>query len=122
MDETVVNVALREAVPAGVNILNKANPTTASKAVKNPVETENVRQAHVKDGIAVTKLIYWLKIQQGSEIQKAGELRELTVCEPLFTMSRPRQPIFLWWITASFCWTPVDSICRGRRILPEPSG
>lgn len=91
MDETVVNVALREAVPAGVNILNKANPTTASKAVKNPVETENVRQAHVKDGIAVTKLIYWLKIQQGSEIQKAGELRELTVCEKLEELRRQQE-------------------------------
>lgn len=94
IDETTVNVALREAVPVGVNLLNKANPTTIAKAIKNPVETEHVRQAHVKDGIAVTKLIYWLKMQQGSEMQKAGELRELTVCEKLEEL-RSRQEGYL---------------------------
>ena len=91
MDETVVNVALREAVPFGVNILNKANPVTAAKAVKNPVEMDHVRQAHVKDGIAVTKLIYWLKMQQGVKEQRAGELRELTVCEKLEEFRRQQE-------------------------------
>ena len=31
------------------------------KAIKNPVEVENIRQAHIKDGIALTKFMYWLK-------------------------------------------------------------
>lgn len=83
MDETTVNVALREAVPAGVTVINKMNPTTAAKAVKNPVEMEHVRKAHIKDGVAVTKLICWLKKQRGSEAWKAGQIRELTVCEKL---------------------------------------
>ena len=83
MDETTVNTALREAVPAGVTVINKMNPTTAAKAVKNPVEMEHVRQAHIKDGVAVTKLICWLKMQQGGKDWKAGQIRELTVCEKL---------------------------------------
>ena len=31
------------------------------KAVKNATEIENMRKAHLKDGIAVTKFMYWLK-------------------------------------------------------------
>ena len=31
------------------------------KAVKNPVELDNLRQAHIYDGVALTKFIYWLK-------------------------------------------------------------
>ena len=35
------------------------------KAVKNPVEVDNTRLAHVKDGVAVTKFMYWLKTNIG---------------------------------------------------------
>ena len=41
------------------------NPTTVMKAVKNPVEIENMRKAHIKDGAALTKTIYWLKKLSG---------------------------------------------------------
>lgn len=76
LDENTVNVALRAAVPVGVTVINQPNPTTAWKAVKNPVEMEHVREAHRKDGVAVTKLIYWLK-------KRSGTVTELEVCEKL---------------------------------------
>ena len=41
------------------------NPVSQAKAVKNPVEVENERRAHIKDGVAVTKFICWLKNQVG---------------------------------------------------------
>lgn len=37
-----------------------------AKAVKNPVEIENERLAHIKDGVAVTKFMYWLKKNVGT--------------------------------------------------------
>lgn len=43
------------------------NPTERMKAVKNPVEIENTKLAHIKDGVAVTKFIYWLKTHIGKE-------------------------------------------------------
>ncbi len=46
-------------------IISKSNPTTLLKAVKNPVEIENIRKAHLIDGIAVTKFMYWLKNNVG---------------------------------------------------------
>ena len=30
------------------------------KAVKNNIELDNVRNSHLKDGIAFTKFMYWL--------------------------------------------------------------
>ncbi|MBE5890932.1 MAG: aminopeptidase P family protein [Lachnospiraceae bacterium] len=44
-----------------VKVINAVEPTTLMKAVKNETELKNNIQAHIKDGIAVTKFIYWLK-------------------------------------------------------------
>lgn len=35
------------------------------KAVKNKTEVDNTRAAHVKDGVAFTKFMYWLKTNIG---------------------------------------------------------
>ncbi len=40
---------------------SKEDPEILMKAVKNPGELENLRQAHIYDGVALTKFIYWLK-------------------------------------------------------------
>ncbi|MDD3194057.1 MAG: aminopeptidase P family protein [Oscillospiraceae bacterium] len=45
--------------------VEKANPTQLAKAMKNPVELENIRNVHVKDGVAFTKFMYWLKTNVG---------------------------------------------------------
>ena len=42
-------------------ILDKPNPSAVMKAAKNPVEAENMKKVHVKDGVAVTRFLYWLK-------------------------------------------------------------
>lgn len=60
-----VNSRLMAAVPAGVKVLDEENLTFLPKAIKNPVEVENERIAHIKDGVAVTKFIYWLKKNVG---------------------------------------------------------
>ena len=46
-----------------------------AKAVKNPVEMERaMRKAHIKDGVAMTRFIYWLKHNVGAE-----EMDEMSV-------------------------------------------
>ncbi len=42
------------------NIVLKTSPTVIMKAVKTEAEIENERHAHIKDGVAVTKFLYWL--------------------------------------------------------------
>ncbi len=76
------------------NIRNKANPTTLMKVVKNKMEQENLRKAHLMDAVAVTKFMYWLKKNVGkikmTEISAADHLESLraeneTFIEPSFT-------------------------------------
>ena len=50
---------------ADCEIISKTNPSSLLKAIKNPVEVDNIRKAHLMDGIAVTKFMYWLKNNVG---------------------------------------------------------
>lgn len=76
-----INYALYRLLDVSNKVINKMNPTAAAKAVKNPVEIENERRAHIKDGVAVTKFIYWLKKNIGQmemdEISVADYLEKL---------------------------------------------
>ncbi|MCD8015795.1 MAG: aminopeptidase P family protein [Lachnospiraceae bacterium] len=65
LDRNKVNSRLTELIPKDVTVLDQENPTLLPKAVKNPVEVENERIAHIKDGVALTKFIFWLKMNVG---------------------------------------------------------
>lgn len=60
-----VNARLAGSIPEDVEILDEENPTLLPKAIKNPTEIANERIAHIRDGVAVTKFIYWLKKNVG---------------------------------------------------------
>lgn len=59
--ECVVNARLIENLSSNCCLITKENPTTLMKAVKNPTELSNMRNAHIKDGVAVTRFIYYMK-------------------------------------------------------------
>ena len=61
LDKRKVNFRITNALPETVHIVSKANPSQLMKAIKNEIELENTRKAHLLDGIAVTKFMYWLK-------------------------------------------------------------
>lgn len=61
MDEDKVNFAITNNLPQSAEVVNAANPTTLAKSIKNPVEVENTIEAHLVDGVAFTKFMYWLK-------------------------------------------------------------
>ncbi len=64
-DSTKVNYRLFMSIPTEVKVFDGINPTLLSKAIKNDVEVKNDKIAHIRDGIAVTKFIYWLKTNVG---------------------------------------------------------
>lgn len=78
LDDTSTNYALYHAVPGEVEKRRKASPIQHMKAVKNETERRHMRSAHYKDGLALTKLIYWLKQQPDKR-----KLTELDVCRQL---------------------------------------
>ncbi len=88
LDTRRVNTTLLTSIPTGVPVLDRPNPTEGRKAIKNPVEIENMRQAHLADGVALTRFMYWLKTRAGkepmTEISAAEHLEELRRASPLY--------------------------------------
>lgn len=66
-DSSQINSVLGSRIPETACRLDMPSPTLHEKAVKNPVERENFRLAHIKDGVAVTKFIFWIKKNVSSE-------------------------------------------------------
>lgn len=83
LDPASVNVALRSCIPKDNKVFFQPNPTGLAKAVKNETERKRERQAHIWDGVAVTRLLYWLKQQQGSELLASGGITEREVAKRL---------------------------------------
>ncbi len=88
LDRETCNVALLSSLPESAAILERPNCTTAAKACKNPVEMENERKAHIKDGVAVTKLLYWLDQEEQRDRIRKGLLTELDVSEKLLSFRK----------------------------------
>lgn len=61
LDKRTVNAHIVESIPEGSVIEDVVCPVILWKAVKNPVEIKNEREAHIRDGVAVTRFICWLK-------------------------------------------------------------
>lgn len=60
-DAEKTNVLLEAAIPAAVKKMESSNVTTRLKAVKNPIEIQNMKNALIRDGIAMVKFIKWMK-------------------------------------------------------------
>lgn len=61
LDTNKVNYAIYHNLDKEISVIDKTNPTVLLKAVKNNIEIENLRKSHIKDGVAFTKFMYWLK-------------------------------------------------------------
>jgi len=77
LNEDIVNERLIENLSGHCTLVKDENPTALMKAVKNPTELTNMRNAHIKDGVAVTRFIYYVKKYR--ELVKTGQWME----EPL---------------------------------------
>ena len=65
MNGSTVNYRITASLKREITVVDKPNPTELMKAVKNPVEVDNTRKAHIKDGVAFTRFMYWLKTNIG---------------------------------------------------------
>lgn len=81
VDPVRMNYALYNNIPKDVKKVEKENPCVLFKAMKNPIEIENIKKAQIKDGAAHVKFIYWLKQNVGkekiTEMSAANKLEEL---------------------------------------------
>lgn len=85
LNNSVVNYAITQNLPEGITIIDKANPSQWMKAIKNNIELENNRIAHLKDAVAMCKFMYWLKTNIGkeeiTEISASDYLRDLRMAQ-----------------------------------------
>ena len=80
IDTGCVNYRLSNSLASGVEKIDKCSPVALMKAVKTSQEIEHMRSAHVKDGVAVTRLMHWLKTTACKE-----KITEMSAAEKLET-------------------------------------
>jgi Xaa-Pro aminopeptidase len=80
--------ALYKLIPNSVKKVLDTNPSTNLKAIKNEVEIENTRNAMIKDGVAITQFLKWIKDNVGkieiTELSAAAKLRSFRATQPGF--------------------------------------
>ena len=121
LERKKASFAVCESIDASCRIIDEMNPCATMKAVKNATEIENMRKAHLKDGIAVTKFMYWLKHTIGTcdmtEMTAAHKIEELRAeqgnyIEPSFVT------IAAYKENAAMChYHPSDEVCK--ELKPE---
>lgn len=67
LDSSKVNYKITQSLAANMVYKDRVNPSQLMKAMKNEMELKNNRASHIKDGVAVTKFMYWLKHTIGKE-------------------------------------------------------
>lgn len=121
LERKKASFAVCESIDASCRIIDEMNPCATMKAVKNATEIENMRRTHLKDGIAVTKFMYWLKHTIGTcdmtEMTAAHKIEELRAeqgnyIEPSFVT------IAAYKENAAMChYHPSDEVCK--KLKPE---
>lgn len=79
VDGAKFNQSLFESVPAACAIRNTMSPVFKLKSIKNEIEMKGVRNAMLKDGVALTKFFIWLEKELHS-----GKLTEVNIDEKLY--------------------------------------
>lgn len=78
IDPSSANCFIKENIAKNNYVSETESPVELLKAMKNPIETENIENAHIKDGVAVTKFVHWL-----IENVKKGNVTEMSAAEKL---------------------------------------
>ncbi|MCI8281229.1 MAG: aminopeptidase P family protein [Lachnospiraceae bacterium] len=86
LSRSIVNFRICSSLDQKIRLIDKPNPTELMKAVKNPIELANTRKAHVKDGVAFTKFMYWVKQRVGKE-----PLNEISAADYLEKLRREQE-------------------------------
>jgi len=61
IDNKTCSIFYENIIKSKFRILNNSDPTYKFKSVKNSYEIKHMIEAHKKDGLALTKFIYWIK-------------------------------------------------------------
>lgn len=89
IDPAKTNYAACNAIPSGCHQITAPSPVALLKAVRNEQEIQGIRQAMVKDGIALVKFLKWLE-----EAVPGGNETEISIDRKLHAL-RAEQPLYI---------------------------
>ena len=61
IDDNSCSIFYENIIKSKFKIIKREDPTYLLKAIKNKVEINNMKSAHIIDGVALTKFIFWIK-------------------------------------------------------------
>ena len=61
VDYKTLSIYNENIIKSKFSIIDKTDPCYLFKSKKNSIEIKNMMQSHIKDGVALTKFIYWIK-------------------------------------------------------------
>ncbi len=76
LDESIINYNLVQSLKGAAKIIDGKNPSELMRSIKNETEIKNTKWAHIKDGVACTKAIKYVKENIGKE-----PMTEITVSD-----------------------------------------
>lgn len=74
-----INMRLYNDINKTCTIIKAENPEVLLKAMKNETEIRNLKDAHIDDGVAVTKFMYWLKKSVKTTLESGTDAEEIKV-------------------------------------------
>ncbi|WP_343343928.1 aminopeptidase P family protein [Terrisporobacter petrolearius] len=86
LDPERVNYSLYNNISENIKKVEIENPAVLMKAMKNKTELKNIESAYIKDGVACTKFMYWLKTNVGKI-----EISELSASEKLLQLRKEQE-------------------------------
>ncbi len=88
LDPDKTSQTLRDSIPENCEVILEQNITIPMKAEKNEIEIEGIRQAHIQDGVAMVKWLFWINENVGNI-----EMDEVSVAEKLERLRSLRENI-----------------------------
>lgn len=111
LDDLLVNYQICSNL--NCKIVKMTNPTQYFKAIKNETEINATKNAHLKDGVAMTKFMYWLKTNVGKI-----DLDEVIISDKL-EVFRKEQADFYDLSFDTICGYKENAALMHYKALPE---
>ena len=77
IDDKSCSIFYENLIKSKFKIIKREDPTYSLKAIKNKTEIKNMINAHILDGVALTKFIYWIKKINKKQINEVMAAKKL---------------------------------------------
>tara|TARA_Y100001970_G_C14254871_1_gene874500 strand:- start:3709 stop:5409 length:1701 start_codon:yes stop_codon:yes gene_type:complete len=77
IDNKSCSIYFENLILSKFKIINHIDPCYFLKSIKNKVEIKNMENAHVEDGVALTKFLFWLKNKKNKNLDELSAEKKL---------------------------------------------